>query len=107
MLNAATGLEEIRKLQNQLKSVNDLVKSKELSCPQKLQEEIDSSYSQCCVVARTIEDEQSTFVQTAQQSTIEREKLLKENSKLMEEIKSLKTKLAAGNCDVCTIELAV
>ena len=85
--------------------MNDQVKSKELSCPQKLQEEIDYSYNQCCTVARRIEDEQSTLKRTIQQLETEKGELLKKNSKLMEEIKALKTK--AGNYDATRSQLAV
>ena len=95
MLIVATGIEEINKLQVQLKSLYDQlqVNLKEIAIPQQFQKDIDASYRQCFTVARKIKREQSTLKEDIEKLTKEKNQLMNEKHQLLDQIEHLTKEL--------------
>ena len=98
IINAATGIEEIHKLQVQLKSLHKqlplVVNSEETVIPQEFQRGIDASYKQCFTVAHKIQQEHSVLKDENEKLTEDKSQLIKERDQLREEVVCLRIKSA-------------
>ena len=94
--SASTGIEEMHRLQVQLKSLHEQVQlnSKETVIPQEFQNSIDTSYNQCFTMAHKIKQEQSALRDDVEALTKEKSQLIKERDQLLDEVACLRIKLA-------------
>ena len=93
---AATGIQELHKLEVQLKSLHDQLctNSEESVVSQEFQNGVDASYNQCFTVARIIKQEQLVLKNDNEKLTKDKSQLMNDNTRLLDENKHLKKQLA-------------
>ena len=94
---AATGIEEVHKLQVRLKSLHDqLHDSEDTFDLQEFQSCVNASYELCFTAARKIDQEQSNFKDDVEKLTKDKSQLMIKNVQLLGKNEHLKKQLAEG-----------
>ena len=105
ILSLATGIEEMHRLQAQLKSLYDQLQitSEGTGIPLKVKRDFDASYKLCFNVAHKIEQEQSALGNNINTLIQDKNQLMEERDRYLKEIDCLKGQLAERGINVYSV----